>query len=56
MLGRDISSNHLANNGASPSQVPKPPFLPWEGPSIEEEGQTTNAVIENGRPYANLEP
>ena len=36
--GRDISSNHSENNGASPSQVPKPPFLPREGPSMEEEG------------------
>ena len=25
--GRDISSNHLENNKASSSQVPKPPFL-----------------------------
>ena len=35
---REISSNHSENNGATPSQVPKPPFLPREGPSIEEEG------------------
>ena len=52
--GRDMSSNHSTNNGASPSQVPKPPFLPREGPSIEEEGQTTNTAIENARAYANL--
>ena len=36
--GRDISSNHSKNSGATPPQVPKPPFLPREGPSIEEEG------------------
>ena len=54
--GRDISSNHSENNGASSSQVPKPPFLPREGPSMEEEGQTTNNAIENARAYANLEP
>ena len=53
--GRDISSNHSANNGASPPQVPKPTFLPREGPSMEEEGQTTNTTIENAKAYANLE-
>ena len=35
--GRDISSNHSKNNGAIPSQIPKPPFLPREGTLIEEE-------------------
>ena len=54
--GRDISSNHSENNGASPSQVPKPPFLSREGPPGEEEGQETNTAIENARAYANLEP
>ena len=41
---RDISSNHSENNGARPSQIPKPPFLPREGTSIEDE-QTTNTAI-----------
>ena len=54
--GRDISSNHSKNNGASPSQIPKPPFLSREGPLGEEEGQATNISIENARAYANLEP
>ena len=53
--GRDISSNHLENNGASPYQIPKPPFLSREGPLGEEEGQATNTAIENARAYANLE-
>lgn len=34
--GRDISSNHSKNNGSSSSQVPKPLFLPREGPLMEE--------------------
>ena len=34
--GKDISSNHSENDEASPSQVPKPPFLCREGPSREE--------------------
>ena len=53
--GRDISSNHSKNNGASPSQIPKPLFLSREGPPREEEGQATNTAIENARAYANLE-
>ena len=36
--GRDISSNHSENSGASPYQVPKPPLLSREGPPMEEEG------------------
>ena len=54
--GRDVSSNHLENNGASSSRVPKPPFLPREEPSMEGEGQTTNNAIDNARAYASLEP
>ena len=53
---RDISSNHSENNGATCSQVPKPPFLPREGPSTEVGEWTTNTAIENARAYANLEP
>ena len=52
---RDISQNHLENNGASPSQVPKPPFLSKENHLGEEEGQATNTAIENARAYTNLE-
>ena len=54
--GRDISSNHSENNGATCSQVPKPSFLPRESPSTEEGEWTTNTAIENARTYANLEP